>query len=696
MDHQAVSFALVLTVLVPSLGVAQAEQPPDPRRFQLMDVFELEWASDPQLSPDGTTIVYVRNFMDVMSDRRRSNLWTVSFDGTAHRPLTSGLSNDVSPRWSPDGGRLLYASSTEGSTQLYVRFMDTGQTARLTQLTSSPSGLAWSPDGKRIAFSMFQRERREPFVKLAKTPEGAEWADDAVAIDKLLYRRDGDGYAEDGFHHIFVVSAEGGTPRRVTSGAFHHGDPPSWTPDGQALIFSANRHDDWRLDPQNSEVYELSLKDGRIRALTDRQGPDASPAVSPDGRRVAYLGFDDRYQGYQIRRLYVLDREAGGEPRLLTAKLDRTVASPRWADDGGIFFSYSDHGNTKIGYVPLEEGKRNIVPSGILEDLAGDLGGTSLGRPYSAGSFSTSAGGRFVYTQSRPYYPADVAAGRRGEDGVRRLTRLNDDLFGHKDLGTVEEIWYPSSHDDRQIQAWIIKPPDFDPETRYPLILEIHGGPFANYGDRFSAELQLFAAAGYVVLYANPRGSTSYGEEFGNLIHHAYPGHDYDDLMSGVDAVLAKGYVDEDNLFVTGGSGGGVLTAWIVGKTDRFRAAVSAKPLVNWTSFALTADLYNMFYKYWFPGFPWDHPEAYHERSPLSLAGNVTTPTMLLTGEDDYRTPISESEQFYQALKLRQIDSMLVRIPGASHGIARRPSNLMTKVAHILAWFEKYRDDGKG
>ena len=695
----AVLTLVLSTVLALPLGAADFREPTDPRRFHLMDVFELEWASDPQISPDGETIVYVRNFMDVMSDRRRSNLWTIGADGEDHRPLTTGLANDSSPRWSPDGKRLLYASSVDGRTQIYVRWMDTGQTARLTQLRSSPSGLAWSPDGRSIAFSMLARERPEKFVKLPKKPEGAEWAEEAVTIDKLIYRRDGSGYVEDGYRHLFLLSADGGTPRQVTSGEFHHGGEPSWTPDGEALVFSANRHDNWRYDPRNSEVYELSLADGEIRALTDRQGPDTAPVVSPDGGRVAYLGLDDRYQGYQILRLYVIDRK-GGKPKLLTGALDRALQSPRWAGDGaGIFFNYSDRGNGKIGYVPLKEGKRNTALTGEVEELAGDVGGTTLGRPYGSGSYSIAPNGRFAYTHSRPDHPADVAVGKRaavavgkkGEDGIRRLTRLNDDLFGHKELGAVEEIWYPSSHDQRQIQGWIVRPPGFDPSEKYPLILEIHGGPFADYGDRFAAEVQLYAAAGYVVLYVNPRGSSSYGEEFGNLIHHAYPGYDYDDLMSGIDAVLAKGYVDEDNLFVTGGSGGGVLTAWTVGKTDRFRAAVSAKPVINWYSFVLTADSYNFFYKYWFPDFPWNQPDAYLKRSPLSLAGNVKTPTMLLTGEADYRTPMSESEQFYQALKLRQVDTMLVRIPDASHGIARRPSNLMSKVAHILAWFEKYR-----
>ncbi|MEE8118302.1 MAG: prolyl oligopeptidase family serine peptidase, partial [Gammaproteobacteria bacterium] len=268
------------------------------------------------------------------------------------------------------------------------------------------------------------------------------------------------------------------------------------------------------------------------------------------------------------------------------------------------------------------------------------------------------------------------------------LTDLNADLLGHKTLGRVEEMRYRSSHDNREIQGWIVYPPDYDASKTYPLILEIHGGPFANYGPHFSVEVQSYAAAGYIVLYTNPRGSTSYGKEFGNLIHHAYPSHDYDDLMSGVDEIIKRGIVNEDRLFVTGGSGGGTLSAWIVGHTDRFRAAVVQKPVINWYSFVLNADLANFFYRYWFPGFPWDHQEHYMQRSPISYAGNVTTPTMLLTGEADHRTPMSETEQFYQALKLRKVDTVMVRIPDTPHNIAGRPSTLIAKVGHILKWFE--------
>ena len=649
--------------------------------FTLQNVFDLEYATDPQISPDGEQVVYERNFMDIMEDRRRSNLWIINSDGTRHRPLTSGNDNNFSPRWSPSGDRLLYASTKEGGdVELYMRWTDTGESAKISNLTQSPGGLSWSPDGEMIAFTMFVPHDQQPMVSLPGKPDGAQWADPATVIDKLVYRFDGEGYLEDGYTHVFVMPAEGGTPRQLTSGEFHHEGTPQWTPDGEHLIISANRHDNWRFEPNNTEIYRVRVEDGSIEALTTRKGPDSNPAVSPDGRFIAYTGYDDRYQGYQVSRLYIMNAD-GSSKRLLTDDFDRTIQDLEWSGNReGIFVQYDDEGNGKIGFVSMD---------GRVQKIADNLGGTSIGRPYSGGSFSVSSDGRYAYTFTRPSHPADIATGSAGTP-VTRITRLNDDLFGHKKLGNVEEFWYESSYDGRNIQGWIVTPPHFDPDKEYPLLLEIHGGPFANYGDRFSAEMQLYAQAGYVVLYTNPRGSTSYGEEFGNLIHHSYPGRDYDDLMSSVDAVIDRGFIDEDQLYVTGGSGGGVLTAWIVGKTDLFRAAVVAKPVINWYSFVLTSDVTNFFYKYWFPGLPWNHRDHYLDRSPISLAGNVTTPTMLLTGEEDYRTPMSETEQYYTALKLQNVETAMVRIPGTSHGIAARPSNLMSKVAHILEWFDRF------
>ena len=398
---------------------------------------------------------------------------------------------------------------------------------------------------------------------------------------------------------------------------------------------------------------------------------------------IAYQGFDDRYQGYQVTRLYVMNRDGGG-PRVLTAQLDRDVAHPLWARDGsGIFFLYDERGNTKLGFTTLD---------GRIRTVASDIGGP--GGTYGDGTYSTGGRRGFAITYSRPSVPCDVGVGSADGSPVKIITAVNQDLLGHKTLGEVDEIGYESSLDRRKIQGWIVKPPHFDPKRKYPLILEIHGGPFANYGDRFDFMKQLWAARDYVVLYVNPRGSTSYGEEFGNLIHHSYPGDDFHDLNSGVDAAIAKGYVDPANLFVTGGSGGGVLTCWMIGRTPRFRAAAAAYPVINWYSFVLTSDISAFVAKYWFPGFPWDNVEHYEKRSLLSVVKNVKTPTMIITGEEDYRTPISESEQYFQALKLLNVEAVLVRVPGEPHGISRRPSHWMAKMLDIVGWFDRHRQAG--
>jgi dipeptidyl aminopeptidase/acylaminoacyl peptidase len=569
----------------------------------------------------------------------------------------------------------------DGDTQFYLRWLDTGAEAKLSNFTKSPSNPQWSPNGDWIAFNLAVDAKAPKLADLPKKPRGAKWVEPPIYIEKMKFKADGAGFLKSQYRHIFLMSAEGGYARQLTSGDFNHGSNFCWAPDGQSIIFSANRHENHEYEPRNTEVYELAIESGAIQQLTDRFGPDTDPVVSPDGKSIAYIGYDDRFQGYQVDELYVMNRD-GSNPRLLSDQLDRDVDNIFWGSNGKtIYFQYDYEGNTKIGKITMD---------GTTEVLADNVGGLSLGRPYAGGTFNLGPKGRFAFTHSTPDHPADLAVGTKRSD-IKRLTNVNADLFAHKQLGKVEEIWVKSSYDDREVQGWICTPPGFDPSKQYPLLLEIHGGPFANYGDRFSAEVQLYAAAGYVVLYTNPRGSTSYGEEFGNLIHHNYPGQDYDDLISLVDGVIAKGYIDEDQLYVTGGSGGGVLTAWIVGNTDRFRAAVVAKPVINWYSFVLHADNPATFYKYWFPGFPWEHTEHYMKRSPISLVGNVKTPTMLLTGEQDYRTPMSETEQYYAALQLQKVPTALVRIQESGHGIARRPSNLIAKVEYILSWFDKYK-----
>jgi dipeptidyl aminopeptidase/acylaminoacyl peptidase len=664
-----------LTLLLAAMAALPAAAKPV---FAPMDVFSLEWASDPEISPDGTQVAYVRRSFDVKTDARRGAIWLVDRDGASHRPL-GGAGNQGSPRWSPDGKRLAFVATDADGVQIHMHWFAQGVTARVTNLLDAPADLAWSPDGRQLAFLMRVPAKREPLkVKLPEPPKEASWAEPLKAIDKMVYRADGEGYLPDAFAQVFVVPADGGSPRQLTDGNFDHEDI-AWSADGNEILVSANRHDNADVEPNDSEVHALDVATGAIRALTRRFGPDAQPAASPDGKYIAYTGYDDTYQGYQRARLYLLKRD-NGEVRELAADLDRDVVSPAWGRDSRrIYFAYDDEGTTRVAESDL---------SGRVTNLVDDLGGEGWSRPYGGGSFSVAKDGTIAYSANDVYDPAEV--GLYDGSKSRRLTSLNEELLAQRELGKVEEIWSTTAADGRRVQSWLIRPPGFDPAKKYPLILEIHGGPFANYGPRFAAELQLYAAAGYNVLFANPRGSTSYGEEFGNLIHHAYPGRDFDDLMGAVDAAIARGGVDADRLFVTGGSGGGVLTAWIVGTTDRFKGAAVQKPVINWASFVLTADLPNFFYKYWFSAPPWEDYQSYWQRSPLSRVGNVKTPTMVVTGEQDFRTPIPESEQFYQALRLRGIDTLLVRVPGAGHSLDVHPSQLNARIAYILAWFAKH------
>ena len=669
---------LVLPVLLPRSLPAQSP-------LTLEDVFQLQYAQDPQVSPDGSMVAYTRTSASIKTDRFTSSTWLVHRDGSEHAAITRDKGNSSSARWSPDGSQLAIVASQGDQHQILLATPGRKKLKTLVTLEQAASSLAWSPDGSLIAFSSFVPVTPDPFVTLPAPPEGASWAEPARVIDRMLYRRDGGGYVKPGNRQLFVIAVADGQPRQLTSAPYDHGGRLAWTGDGKSILFSGQLYDGWEHSPRDSNIYQIDIQDGTLHQLTNQDGPEDQPAISPDGKLVAFIGFVDDKRSYQQSDLYLMAID-GSQLRCLTGEFDRSVAAPQWkSDGGGLFFKYDDHGVGKVGSISLD--------ATLQLQLVTNVGGTSLGRPYQGGSYSVSRDGSIAFTQSEPDYPAEVALAAPGAASATRLTQLNAGLFAERRLARTSHHVFTSSFDDQKIDAWIVTPPDFDPARKYPLILEIHGGPFANYGNRFAMEIQLYAAAGYVVVYTNPRGSTGYGEAFTDLIDHNYPSEgDFQDLMSGVDHVISLGSIDPRRLFVTGGSGGGILTAWVVGKTGRFAAAVAQKPVINWYSFALTSDGYNYFSEYWFSGPPWKTSETadYLARSPLSLVGNVTTPTMLLTGEQDFRTPMSESEQFYQALQLRKVDSMLVRIPGASHAIVARPSRMMVKVAHILKWFETH------
>ena len=669
-----------ILVAAPVLADDTKEDAQDAKRFTAERVFDLEYADDPQISPDGAMIVYVRHAMDKRTDKDVGSLWSIDVRTGAHAPLVSTPSS--SPRWSSSGDRLLYMATDGAKPELKVLYLSSGRSFSVAQLERPPGGPVWSPDGRSIAFSMFKPAEAPSFSKLPKAPEGAEWSKPVRVFDDLRIRFDGAGFLEEGATHLYVVPADGGTPRQVTDGDNDWGSPAFL--DDDTLLGVANDVEDADLDPIESEIYAIELSDLSRKALTSRDGPDAAPEVSPNGRLVAYLGYDDKLKSYQETDLYVMNRDGSGA-RNLTARYDRSIDAISWRPDSAALIAFvEDAGETALVSIDL---------SGGVSSLTRDAGGTSLGRPYAGGAFSVSArdgaNALIAYAQANAMKPSEVAYLRPG-GRPKTATDLNADVLPFLDLATIEEIKVKSSHDEREIEAWIAKPAGFKADGSYPLILEIHGGPFAMYGPFFAAEIQRYAAEGYVVVYVNPRGSTGYGEEFAQQIDLAYPGADYDDLMSVVDAVIAKTYVDPKRLFVTGGSGGGVLTAWIVGKTDRFAAAATVKPVINWTTMALAGDIGQYVRRHWMRAEPWEDRELYWRLSPLSLVGNVKTPTLVMVGEEDWRTPAWEAEQFYTALKMRKVDTALIRVPGSPHFIAARPSRLIAKVDNIMGWFAKY------
>jgi dipeptidyl aminopeptidase/acylaminoacyl peptidase len=669
-----VAFSVVALCAVPALP---AQQKPA-NRLTLEQYLDWEEVQTPQLSPDGSHIIFGRRWVDKMNDRWETSIWMMNVDGSHARVLVQG--SDV--RWSPDGKRVAYIAKGEPSgSQIWVRWMDAeGATSQISHLTEAPANLEWAPDGKSIAFTMNVPVVSNWRIAMPAPPKGAKWTEAPKVVTKLDFRSDRIGFTDEGVRHIFVIPADGGTPRQVTNGDWNHGGP-SYSADGKWLAFSSNRIEDAEHAFRESEVYAANVETGEIKQLTHHPGTDTGPSFSPDGKYIAYMSADSTDHSASAESKLTLMNPDGTGRRVLTASLDRPIQGIIWATDGsGVYFNVDSEGSKNLYFATITGQVRQITTGKHVLTVS-DVG----------------ANGIAVGVRSTPVKSNDVVTFAVPKTGTAssfaQVTAVNDDVLGGKELAQTEEVWY-TSKDGLKIQGWIVKPPDFDPKKKYPLILDIHGGPQAMYNVAFSFPRQNHAANGYVVLYTNPRGSTGYGIKFTNEIKNAYPGKDFDDLMAGVDTVIGRGYIDTKNLFVYGCSGGGVLTAWVVGHTDRFTAAASLCPVIDWISFVGQTDGSG-----WYRNFEkpfWEDPSEYLRRSPIMYVGHVKTPTMLMTGILDLRTPMPQSEEFYRALKLRGIPTALIRFNNEFHGTSSTPSNFLRTQLYLHSWFDKFSNKPTG
>src|SRR5262245_33288670 len=739
-------------VIILALAAAVSSAFGQKRLITEKDLWDFVWIGDPQVSPDGSRVAFVRITVNDKKEGYNTSIWSVPVaGGEAPRQLTKG-DHDTTPRWSPDGKFLLFLRSTEKngkpeSPQLAMLPMAGGDSFVFTDLPRGAGSPVWAPDGKNIAFisdtnvedlAKQEKKKSEEQTKKSgaatatpgarsstkarasagvtagksadKSPPTAatdEHESDVRVITRAVYRQDNEGYIDPKHPaHIWIVSAprsaeEKVKPRQLTTGRFDE-DNATWSKDGSQLYFTSSRIDEPYYELPRTDLYSVPAaggKPGRITTidLNTQFGPGGGTlSLSPDGKQVAFVAATNQpINSYTEPDLWVLDLSQNAKPRNLTANFDFDIdgfvigdsSAPRaggankpiWTADGkGLIAVYS------------KEGKRNL---GLFDAATGSVADLTSGNHGVMSFRATPDASKLVYVISTPTRVNDLFVLDRATPGAtpKQLTNLNDELFSKLNLTEPEEIWY-DSFDGKRIQAWVQKPPGFDARKKYPLILNIHGGPHVAYGHIFVHEFQWMAAKGYVVLYPNPRGSTSSGQEFGNVIQYRYPGDDYKDLMAGVDELIKRGYIDDKKLGVTGGSGGGLLTNWVVGQTGRFAAAVSQRDIASWENWWYTGD-FTLFQPNWFRAPPFEDPDEYRARSPISYISNVKTPMMFILGETDYRTPPSAGgEQMFRALKFRKIPTVMVRFPNESHELSRsgQPWHRVERLQHIVGWFDHW------
>ena len=665
------------------------------RRIRARDLYRFELIQDLDIAPDGQRVVYTVQRVERETEKKYSNLWLSPTDGGEPRRFTVGDHVDSQPRWSPDGRQIAFLSNRgdEKQPQIYLIPADGGEARPLTDLKGQFGSLAWSPDGTRIACRF--RKQDADAAEREKDEQKKKLGIVCREIERVRYSLDGAGYLPQERWHLWMIDAESGAAQQLTDSDIYDEGAPYWSPDGAWLTFASNRAADPDFEPDADDLYVLPAEGGEMRKVATPYGPKGSPVFSPDGQHIAYIGHEGRGEWWKNDHLWVVpvDAEDASAARDLLAGRDVTVSAftlgdmvggaqmpPTWAADGSrIYVQIAEHGSTTLRAVSLDGDVETVIDGpGLVSAYRFDA--TRQQVVYLFGQM----------TDPGQIWLRDLLGG-----ATRQLTRVNADLLAKLDLGAVEEVWFEGP-DGNRLQGWILKPPDFDPARRYPAIIEIHGGPLGQYGHAFMHEFYYLAAKGYVVCFSNPRGGLGYGEEHARAIWGGWGDADYADLMAWADYVAARPYIDAAQMFVTGGSYGGYMTAWIIGHTDRFKAGVAQRCVSNLVSFWGSSDVNWVFQMPFGDVPPYESIDRLWESSPMKYIGNATTPTLVIHSANDLRCPLEQGQQLFVALKHMGVDTGLVIFPEESHGLSRggRTDRRIARLKHIRRWFDKYLDEG--
>jgi len=659
------------------------------RPIEADDLYRFKLISEPQISPRGDLAVYCEQEVDRKTEKKYAHLWAVPLSDGNPRQITHGKHSDLSPRFSPDGKTVAFLSNREDEKQpqIYLLPIDGGEARRLTDLKGEIASFSWSPDGRRLLLQFRAKDKDE--IEREKDEQKKKLGVVCREIDRVFYKEDGVGYLPKERWHLWTVDVKTGRAKQLTKGDKYDEWGGVFSPDGDTIAFCSNRSTDPDLDPDAIDLYLIPSSGGEMEKIETPLGPKGSPSFSPDGRLIAYYGREGKGMGWKNTRLWVVPADGKGEAHCITCGHDFNVSSwtindmgslpqvePTWSNDGGsIYFQVAHHGNTVLKRASLDGEVSDVI------DRVGVVGRFSFDRDQ----------GKLLYFFADMRDPGQVVLHDMRSGKERVLTRVNRALLSRIDLGNVEEVWFKGAAGD-DLQGWIITPPGFDPNKKYPSILEIHGGPRVQYGNFFMHEFYYLAAQGYVVYFCNPRGGQGYGEAHSKAIWNDWGGADYADLMAWADHVSRLPYIDTSRMGVTGGSYGGYMTNWIIGHTDRFAAAVTQRSVSNLLSMYGSSD-FNWAFQEEFGGIPpWEDPENYLRQSPISYIGNAKTPTLVIHSESDLRCAIEQGEQVFVALKRLGVPTKMIRFPDEPHGLSRngRTDRRIARLEHIARWFDLY------